>query len=437
MKDNKKNSASNVTMLILGAGASIGAAKFPIESSMREALAKMPSGENFFYDLFYQKKEASHSKSLLNVLGLTYEGLNKLIVRAWGLQNNLDHFDPEEWKQINIEEVFTFLDIGSYMYPRNSQYQKSFKICRSSLTSFITTLLSIKSEGFHCETLMDLLFKLKPTDSIISFNWDTIVDFTLQRSGLPIYEGYLNLMLKKSIRVRGRQWGQVFHYYFFKIDKNMIARPDPNFPEIGFGRNGMRCKQCLLFWLSVIFIFSNSVLAEEHQAIDFSAASAYFKELRESYAKNQEGIISWTNDTEREELLKIYKSDPEKFLQASKTWLEQCPVDAQVHMMRASVLSKMGKFKDSIRHRNFFYGLMASIVNSGDGKTKETAFKVIAIEEEYTLLNFMGAEMKSQSLQGNYDVMEVKLDEGDTTIYFDISTHLEALEKGLAGIEKK
>jgi hypothetical protein len=189
--------------------------------------------------------------------------------------------------------------------------------------------------------------------------------------------------------------------------------------------------------VSVIFLLGECVSAIDSQAIDFSAASAYFKELRESYAKNQEGIISWTNDAEREELLKTYKSDPEKFLQASKTWLARCPVDAQVHMMRASLLSKMGKFEDSIRHRSFFYGLMASIVNSGDGKTKETAFKVIAIEEEYTLLNFMGAEMKSQSLQGNYDVMEVKMDEGDTTIYFDISIHLEALEKGLAGIEKK
>jgi hypothetical protein len=207
--------------------------------------------------------------------------------------------------------------------------------------------------------------------------------------------------------------------------------------EINFGRNGMRPKKCLLFLLSIIFILGDNVLAKEHQTIDFSAASDYFKEIRESYAKNQKGIISWTNDAEREELLKIYKNDPDKFLQSAINWLEKCPVDAQVHMMLASLLSKKGKFEDSIRHRSFFYGLMASIVNSGDGRTKETAFKVIAIEEEYTLMNFMGAEMKSQSLQGNYDVMEVKMDEGDVIIYFDISIHLDALEKELSAIEKK
>jgi len=91
----------------------------------------MPSGDNFFYDLFFQGKTDTHDKRLLNVLGLTHEGLNDLIVRAWGLDKNLSHFDPEEWKQVNIEEVFTFLDIGSRMYPPNTRYQKGFEICRS------------------------------------------------------------------------------------------------------------------------------------------------------------------------------------------------------------------------------------------------------------------------------------------------------------------
>jgi hypothetical protein len=201
MKDKNNKSLNKGTMLILGAGASIGAAKFPIESSLREAMAKMPSGDNFFYDLFFQGKTNTHDKRFLNVLGLTYEGLNDLIVRAWGLDKNLSHFDPEEWKQINIEEVFTFLDIGSRMYPRSTRYQKGFGICRSSLASFITSFLSVKSEGLHCEHLMDILFGLKPTDSIISFNWDTIADFTLQQAGRPIYSGYLDLMTKEPLRV--------------------------------------------------------------------------------------------------------------------------------------------------------------------------------------------------------------------------------------------
>ena len=161
----------------------------------------MPSGPNFFHDLFFQGRMDTHDARYVNSLGLMDEGLNDLIVRAWALDNNRQMFDPNEWRQINIEEVFTFLDIGEKMYPKGSRYQKGFQICRRGLEQFITTSLAVKSEGFHCEHLMNILFELEPTDSIISFNWDTIADFTLQRTGRPIYKGYLDLMKSEPLRV--------------------------------------------------------------------------------------------------------------------------------------------------------------------------------------------------------------------------------------------
>ena len=197
----KKEASANSNLLVLGAGASIGAAKYPIESSLRQAMAKMPSGPNFFHDLFFQGRMDTHDERYVNSLGLMYEGLNDLIVRAWALDKNRQMFDPKEWKQLNIEEVFTFLDIGEKMYPQGSQYRKGFQNCRKCLTQFITTSLAIKSEGYHCEHLMNILFELKPTDNIISFNWDTIAGFTLQRAGQPIYQSYLDLMKSEPLRV--------------------------------------------------------------------------------------------------------------------------------------------------------------------------------------------------------------------------------------------
>lgn len=87
------------------------------------------------------------------------------------------------------------------MFPRGSSYQRVFGICKRELKAFITTLLSVKSEGFHCEHLMSILFALKPTDSIISFNWDTIADFTLQRTHHASYAGYLELMTTRKLRI--------------------------------------------------------------------------------------------------------------------------------------------------------------------------------------------------------------------------------------------
>ena len=187
--------------MVLGAGASIAAAKYPIENSMRESMAKMPSGDNFFYDLFFQGKTDTHDEEYLNVLGLTSQGVNDFIVRAWALKNNLNQFDPAEWKQLNVEDVFTFLDIGARMYPQGTQYQRGSRACKRELQAFITSFLSIKSEGLHCEHLANILYALKPRDSVISFNWDTIADFTLQEVQHDSYASYVELMTAQRLRV--------------------------------------------------------------------------------------------------------------------------------------------------------------------------------------------------------------------------------------------
>jgi hypothetical protein len=198
---NTASKPSDRTLLVLGAGASIGAAKYPIENSVREAMGRMPSGENFFYDMFFQPKTTYHDAHYMNVLGLTDKGLNDFIIKAWAMKKNRKNFDIDEWRQLNIEEVFTFLDIGDKMYPRGSYYQKGFSTLKRHLKSFITFMLAYKSDGFHCEHLMDILFKLKPTSSIISFNWDTIADFTLQCVADARYSSYVDLMTAAPLRV--------------------------------------------------------------------------------------------------------------------------------------------------------------------------------------------------------------------------------------------
>lgn len=230
-------------LLVLGAGASIGAAKYPIESSVRQATAKMPSGENFFYDLFHQGKMDTHGERYVNSLGLTCEGVNDLIVRAWGLEKNLSRFEPEEWRQINIEDVFTFLDIGERMYPQRTSYQKGFRNCKRELASFVTFQLLHKSEGLHCERLMAVLCELKPTDSVISFNWDTIADFTLQRLDTPIYESYLHMMTAAKLRLRDYSNRGVFLKLHGSL--NWLVCPNPKCHLHGKARLAVEGKRLL------------------------------------------------------------------------------------------------------------------------------------------------------------------------------------------------
>ncbi|MGA2774930.1 MAG: hypothetical protein ABSE81_02575 [Candidatus Omnitrophota bacterium] len=188
-------------MLVLGNGATMGAKRYPIEDSWRESLSKMPSAKNFFYDLFLQKKTDVHSERLINSLGMTYEGTNNFLVYGWGLKNNIESFEPKEWENINIEEVFTFLDVGEKMLRKGDRYGSVFSKAKKSLIDFITLMLTIRCEGQHCEHLISLFSKLKPRDTIISFNWDTIADTTLAILKTSQFKNYIRIMKDKNINI--------------------------------------------------------------------------------------------------------------------------------------------------------------------------------------------------------------------------------------------
>jgi len=189
MPDNK--------IIILGAGASIGSKRYPIKSSWSQVATKMPSAENFFYDLFQTNKTDNRPAGSLNFLGMMYENLNDLIIRAWNI--NEEGYYGEEWKGVNIEEVMTFFEIGSKMYPNNSNYQKMFKKAQEYLLDFMNPLLPLRCEEQHCEYLTSVFFNLKKTDTVISYNWDTIADYTLNTIKAIQIRNYATLLRDNHI----------------------------------------------------------------------------------------------------------------------------------------------------------------------------------------------------------------------------------------------
>ena len=158
-----------------------------------------------------------------------------------------------------------------------------------------------------------------------------------------------------------------------------------------------------------------------------------FTKLRMAYAKQENFDPMWKMDPKREELAKAYREkDFTKFATLSKAWLEQVPVDAEIHYVRAQALTNLGEWSGAAYHWHCFYGLIHSIAASGDGKTPETAFKVISVSEEYSLLGEIGAELIQQALKPPCDEMRVKLREGtETTLYFDVSISFNAMQRQL------
>jgi hypothetical protein len=188
----------------------------------------------------------------------------------------------------------------------------------------------------------------------------------------------------------------------------------------------------LLLLISVIIIASAAVAAEPQ--IDVRAASKQYLQLRKQYAERYN--MGWVSDPTREALLKLYDTDKKAFLEKSKKWLHHCPVDAKVQLMRASLLTDPSQAAEQQYHRSMFYGLLGSITSSGDGKTCKTAWYVINVDEEYTVLNYMGAKVLGQSLQDRCDVLDVELNGKRTRLYFDIADSMAATERQIGGAQK-
>ncbi len=91
------------------------------------------------------------------------------------------------------------------------------------------------------------------------------------------------------------------------------------------------------------------------------------------------------------------------------------------------------------KYHDIEFGLLYSIMESGDGKTCETGWHVIQIEEEYFILNIIGADLQKQSINSSAknacDKMVVKTEEGEIkTYYFEANKVFEMEQKML---EKK
>jgi len=96
----------------------------------------------------------------------------------------------------------------------------------------------------------------------------------------------------------------------------------------------------------------------------------------------------------------------------------------------------LGDTVNQKKYHDIEFGLLNSIVNSGDGKTCETGWYVTQIEEEYFTLNVIDAQFQTQAItydgKNTCDKMSVKTDDGERTYYFEANKIFES-EKKLLG----
>jgi hypothetical protein len=167
-----------------------------------------------------------------------------------------------------------------------------------------------------------------------------------------------------------------------------------------------------------------------------SPESADFQELRFAYARTSHycpyaaprGDLGAPADVVR-------GMDEEAATEAVRQTLESNYLDIEAHLVAALMHRRLDETEKAEYHSHFAERLLRSILESGDGRSRQTAFKVINVAEEYAVLGFLGLELRAQALladKGHHlDEMDV-LHPGTrkaTTLYFNIDVPHAWLER--------
>lgn len=109
--------------------------------------------------------------------------------------------------------------------------------------------------------------------------------------------------------------------------------------------------------------------------------------------------------------------------------LQNNPMDLEAWLLMEYAYERLEQADAAARAHQFILGMLSAILQSGDGKSPETAWQVVAVAEEYTLITVMGYQPQRQQLlelDGQFfdRLMCVKRatpDEGVTEFYFNIT----------------
>ena len=163
-----------------------------------------------------------------------------------------------------------------------------------------------------------------------------------------------------------------------------------------------------------------------------------YKDFRESFIESDQFKIASKKSTEFDSLKKemyslMTKKDYQGIIKVTKEMLSIDYTSMIAHKILRQTYKITGDTISASKYKTIQFGLLNSIVKNGDGKTCATAWPVIQIDEEYFILQMLGAALQKQSIDntgGLCDKMEVKTEEGDKkTYYFETSKVFEGYKK--------
>lgn len=162
-----------------------------------------------------------------------------------------------------------------------------------------------------------------------------------------------------------------------------------------------------------------------------------YQDFRFSFLKSEQFNLAQAASKEfdslkREMYVQMNAANHPEIIHITKQLLSIDYTDMKAHKILRQTYKIIGDTANAAKYKTIQFGLMNSILQKGDGRSCETAWPVIQVEEEYFILEMVGAKLKEQTLVedgGICDKMDFKVDGKNKTYYFEVSKIFEGYKK--------
>lgn len=152
-----------------------------------------------------------------------------------------------------------------------------------------------------------------------------------------------------------------------------------------------------LLWLAFLLPILSLSAADNNTTYNALLARAQsgdltidFRQLRLSCLQAKHCDPEGNPDTKKQLYSAIRAGDNAQTVKAAEQLIAAGFPNIEAHMFASTAYEKFGDHDKAKFHHDIASALLRSIFATGDGKSKETAFEVICVAEEYTVVSVMG-----------------------------------------------
>ncbi len=181
--------------------------------------------------------------------------------------------------------------------------------------------------------------------------------------------------------------------------------------------------------LILLLFISATVSAEEQAADDRAARAEAYLKMRLQYAESTDynPYAAGTHEIQKQSRELLEKGDFEGAIQESAKGLAIDRLNINLLMIQAAAYRAKGDLQKADETRQTWMSLIDSIIKHGDGKSFETAFQVISVDEEYAVIAVVfKLEILKQRLDSHngseFDIFTVRSRESgnESQLFFNV-----------------